>query len=193
MIQYFVSLFTQIAQKKHSQKNRIAYVIMTTVLIFIVMPLFYVYTGHHIASFLSLPIATTIINSIAALSLCMGAIVIIWTLLLQYHYGKGSGSHMVPTQILISSGPYKVSRHPMLVGAIFFYFGIGTLVSSLFIGFYSAFITAILACFFVRYIEEPVLIARFGEQYKTYQKTVPIIPFSPSCFNHSNRKHKSDN
>jgi len=193
MIRFFISTFTKMAQKKQPQWYRILSLISTTLLIFIIMPFFYLYTGHYIEAIVQVPVAPAIANIIAMLSLSIGVTLIIWTLLLQYHSGKGSGSHIVPTQRLITSGPYKISRHPMLLGAIFFYFGTGTLLSSIIIGFYGAFVTAILAYFFIIYIEEPVLIARFGDQYKKYQKNVPIIPFLFTSFNHSNRKQKSNN
>ncbi len=192
MIKFFISKFIQISQKKYPQWYRISTLIGTIGFIFVFLPFFFIYTGKYIEYFIKLPILTGIVNIIAIPSMIFGGMLITWTLALQYIYGKGSGSHMVPTQKLIVLGPYKISRHPMLIGAIFFYLGIVTLLSSFTIGLYAFLVTAILAYFFAIYIEEPVLIAKFGEEYKKYQKIVPIIPCLFRCSNHCNGKHKSN-
>ncbi len=103
--------------------------------------------------------------------------IIVWTLILQYRYAKGSGSHLIPTQKLIIHGPYKLCRHPMMLSAALLYFATGLLFSTLFVAFYGAFATLITGYFFVIYFEEPLLIARFGNKYKQYQAQVPLIPF----------------
>ena len=177
---FFISIFIQIAQQEYPKSYRILCLIGTIGLVFVFFPLFYLYTGHYLEQYiLPLPVPRIISNIIAIPSLLFGGFLIVWSLILQYGYGKGSGSHMIPTQKLIVFGPYKISRHPMLLGAVFFYLGTGTLLASITTGLYGAIVTAILAYFFARYIEEPVLIKRFGEQYKKYQKEVPAIPFFP--------------
>jgi protein-S-isoprenylcysteine O-methyltransferase Ste14 len=192
MIKFFVSFFTKISEKKYPQWYRVSSLIGTIAFIFLFFPFFYLYTGRFIEDFIQLPIPALIANIIAIPALIFGGVLIVWILVLQYSYGKGSGSHMVPTQKLIVSGPYTISRHPMLLGAILFYFGTGTLLSSITTGLYGATVTAVLAYFFATYIEEPVLIAKFGEQYKKYQAKVPFFPLSFTCPNCCNRKHKSN-
>lgn len=191
MINFFILMFIEIAQKKYPRWYRILCLILSIGLVFVFFPFFYWYTGNYIESVIKLPIPTVLANIIAIPFLLLGGTLIIWTFILQYTYGEGAGSHLVPTQKLIVFGPYKMSRHPMLLGAVFFYFGMETLVSSITTGLYSAIATAILAYLFVIYIEEPVLVARFGEQYKEYQKKVPLIPFLTCCLNHCNGKHKA--
>jgi len=193
VIKLLISILVRIAKKQHSRLYRLSSLIFTIGLIFVFFPFLYLYTGRYIENIIQLPTTSLSINFMAIVFLLMGGILIIWTLILQYGYGKGSGSHMAAPQKLIVIGPYKLCRHPMLLGAIFFYFGTGTLQGSIIIGLYGAIITAVLAYFFVLYIEEPVLIARFGEQYKKYQKEVPLIPFLLTSFNYCNRKHKSHN
>lgn len=188
------------AQKKPALWYRLVNLIMTVGLIFICLPAFYYYSACYLlacASGSDIIIANlknlNLINLVADLAILLGTGLIIWTLILQYKFGEGSGSHLVPTQKLLVSGPYKIVRHPMLLGAILFYFGIGAILVSFMVGLYSALITAISAYFFVVYIEEPVLIARFGEQYQAYQQTVPLLPRLFHCFNNGNRKHKTSN
>jgi protein-S-isoprenylcysteine O-methyltransferase Ste14 len=192
MKHFVISLFVRTAQKEHPRWYRFLTLLATIILVFIVLPCLYLYTGRYIEPLITAFVAKTITQSIAFISLTLGGGLIVWALILQYGYGEGSGSHVVPTKHLIVSGPYKLSRHPMLVGAVFFYLGTGTLLSSLTVGIYGALITAILAYYFALYIEEPVLVIRFGEQYEKYQQEVPIIPFSFTRVYYRNRKHKSN-
>jgi protein-S-isoprenylcysteine O-methyltransferase Ste14 len=196
VINFFISTLVKIAQKKHPQWYRFLTLIGTIAFVFVLLPLFYLYTGHYIEDLIQGTIitpSTYAFHKNAIPFLVGGGFFMIWALVFQYGYGKGSGSHMVAPQKLIVAGPYKICRHPMLFGAVFFYLGTGMLFGSVIIGCYGAITTAILAYFFARYIEEPVLIKRFGEQYKQYQKEVPFIPFSFTRFNDCNRKHKPHN
>jgi protein-S-isoprenylcysteine O-methyltransferase Ste14 len=177
MINHFIATFIKAAQKQYSMYHRVIILIATIGLIFLFFPLFYLYTGYYAQSTLIASLPTMLKLLIALPLLFISSTMIIWTLILQYSYGKGSGSHLIPTQELIIHGPYKVCRHPMLLSSAMLYFATGILFSTLFIAFYGALATLIAGYFFVIYIEEPVLIARFGNNYKQYQAQVPIIPF----------------
>ena len=193
MKNFFITFFVQLGKKTYPRWYRLLSLFGTIALIFFLLPGLFIYTGTYIERLIPSHLSLLLINAIAYISLMLGSLLLMWTLILHYWYGKGSGSHMVPTQRLIVSGPYKICRHPMQLGAIFFYLGLITLLSSITIGVYSAIITGLLGFSFDIFIEEPVLVIRFGEQYKQYQKNVPLIPFLFSSFNNSNGKHKSKN
>lgn len=177
MINHFISTLINAGQKSYSRRHRIIVLIGTIGLIFMFFPLFYLYTGYYVQTVLSTPLPLILKLLIALPPLIIGTILIIWTLILQYHYAEGSGSHLIPTQKLIVKGPYSICRHPMWLGSVLLYFGTGIFLASLIVAFYGALATLIAGYFFVIYIEEPVLVARFGDAYKEYQKRVPIIPF----------------
>lgn len=188
---FFIVQLMERAQKEYPRWYRALNLIGTIVFVFLALPFLYLYTGCYIEQYVCIPLPVDLANTLAILSLLCGGSMIVWTLLLQYRQGQGSGSHMVPTKKLIVQGPYKIMRHPMLFGAVFFYFGTGTLFASLVVGLYSALVTGVLAYFFACYVEEPVLVARFGAQYKQYQKEVPFCPCLPPCPNNCNREHKT--
>ena len=193
MIRFLHSVLLALAQKKHSVAYYTFNFIITILFIFVIVPYFYIYTGQYLTYNMPFQISIFPIFVVAVVMFFFGGTLMIWALVMHYNYGKGAASHTAPIQCLLISGPYALSRHPMLLGAVFFYFGIGTIVSSVLVGLYGSVITAILAYVLIVYIEEPVLLARFGQEYKEYQKKVPVIPFLFNCFYNCNRKHKSHN
>ncbi len=72
---------------------------------------------------------------------------------------------------IIRSGPYKYFRHPSYVGAFFTYFGTTVFLHSWFSLIASAIILPIAWLRRIHY-EEKLLIEEFGEEYKTYCKSV---------------------
>jgi protein-S-isoprenylcysteine O-methyltransferase Ste14 len=77
---------------------------------------------------------------------------------------------------LITTGPYRVIRHPGYLAEIISMFGMGLSMSSL-LGLALAVMSVILVLIRIRY-EEEMLLNAFGEDYKTYmRKTMRLIPF----------------
>jgi len=190
---FFIKILVQRGQRKYSRWYRLCMLLNTIIFICLLLPLIFIYTGKYIETYIHLRLPVWLTAFIVVLSLIVGIVLIFWTLVLQYGYAWGSGSHLAPPQKLIEVGPYKICRHPMQVGAIFFYLGLGTLFSSLTVGLYSALITLVVGYWFHKNIEEPVLVIRFGNQYKQYQKRVPLIPFLFVGLNDRDWKHKSNN
>ncbi len=90
-------------------------------------------------------------------------------------YGRGLPiSHLPPTDF-VSRGLYGSFRHPIYVGYTAAFAG----ASILFGSFWSlAFSTPLLLVgwlSYVRFYEEPVLVARFGAAYLEYERAVPLI------------------
>ena len=78
--------------------------------------------------------------------------------------------------VVIQEGVFGTVRHPIYLGCILFYLGLlvlsfsiyATLVWFVIIGFY----------FFLARHEERLLLEKYGDQYETYRKTVPMwLPF----------------
>ena len=95
--------------------------------------------------------------------------------------GFGSLAATVRLQIieshhLVRDGLYKLVRHPIYLGTILVNFGIVSVFSSVYGVLLMAVATGFL--FFRIRNEERMLIERFGEEYKEYQRmTKRIVPY----------------
>ncbi len=76
---------------------------------------------------------------------------------------------------LVTTGLYRYTRNPMILGFLILLSGIGWLVQSI-----TAIIVVPLVAFFLFWVwlkrlEEPKLEKRFGDAYRVYKKTTPLI------------------
>ncbi len=101
-----------------------------------------------------------------------------WSILWQHRYGKGTPLPLVPTRVLLGTGPYRFTRNPMTFGAIFWLAGWAVFANSptaLYLGV-GGFATTVLS--YVKLIEEPELERRFGSEYRAYkQRTSFLVPW----------------
>lgn len=103
-----------------------------------------------------------------------GALLYTWTILLFARIGRGTQTPIVPTQRLVTSGPFAYSRNPMVSGVILLITGLGLLVNSY--GFIAIGLIIPLAyLIFIKLVEERELEARFGQEYLAYKQQVPFI------------------
>jgi len=78
----------------------------------------------------------------------------------------------MPPRTLITNGPYRWCRNPMAGGALILLFGLGLALGSpcavcIFVPGLALLLTA-----FIKYVEEPELVLRFGDDYRRYRTSV---------------------
>lgn len=88
---------------------------------------------------------------------------------------KGTPVPLCPPYTLITKGPYKYVRNPMLVGLFIQLFGYGLFFNSLSLFFIVAPVIILFCYFELKLIEEPELEKRFGKEYSDYKKNVPMF------------------
>jgi protein-S-isoprenylcysteine O-methyltransferase Ste14 len=90
--------------------------------------------------------------------------------------GGGTLAPWDPPQRLVVRGPYRYVRNPMISGVIFVLLGEGlVLLSRPHVTW--ALIFFAINCVYIPLLEEPMLTARFGDDYRTYCRHVPrLIP-----------------
>ena len=86
--------------------------------------------------------------------------------------GRGTPAPVAPTSRLVVGGLYRCVRNPMYVAVGAMIAGQALLFGSPALGVYLALFCAGVATF-VRGCEEPVLRAKFGEEYEGYRRAVP--------------------
>ncbi len=88
--------------------------------------------------------------------------------------GEGTLAPWDPPQRLVVSGPYRYVRHPMISGVVFIVFGEALVLQS------EPQLTWALSFFainlvYIPFLEEPLLERRFGPEYVTYRRHVPLM------------------
>ena len=85
------------------------------------------------------------------------------------------------TNRLVTIGIYGCMRHPMHFGLLFSPLAVGLIAGSpSFILFFAPF-EASLILVLLKFYEEPEAIRKFGDEYRAYQRRVPMFNFSTEC------------
>ena len=86
--------------------------------------------------------------------------------------GKGTLAPWAPTEKLVVVGIYQYMRNPMITGVLMALMGEAIILLSFIIWLWTAIFFLGNHVYFIK-VEEPGLVARFGEQYKVYRENVP--------------------
>jgi protein-S-isoprenylcysteine O-methyltransferase Ste14 len=86
--------------------------------------------------------------------------------------GRGTPAPVAPTERLVVGGDYRYVRNPMYVAVVATILGQALLFLDRWLLVYAVIAWSVMAAF-VRWYEEPLLRARYGEDYEDYRRTVP--------------------
>ena len=102
-----------------------------------------------------------------------GLLLYLWTIVL---FAKAGGTQvpLVPTQKLVTTGPYALSRNPMFTGAGILILGVGIMLNSVSFVLLSTPVP-IAYLIYIKLVEEKELEARFGEEYVAYKRKTPFL------------------
>jgi protein-S-isoprenylcysteine O-methyltransferase Ste14 len=97
-----------------------------------------------------------------------------WSVDAQLSRGRGTPLPVIPTQQLLTDGPFRLCRNPMTLGAILAYLGIAIAArTAAGVALVLALAGALLA--YLKGLEERELADRFGEPYLAYKRETPFI------------------
>jgi FkbM family methyltransferase len=111
--------------------------------------------------------------------LAVGLFLVLWCVV-RFFKARGTPVPLCPPPELVETGPYAVTRNPMLTGVFLTLFGIGFLLGSLCLVFLFTPLFILLNVLEIKYIEEPELERRLGERYLEYKEQTPM--FLPTFF-----------
>ncbi len=148
----------------------------------IMLPIIGIFISMAMDNLLNLPkiIHTPYNLVVAPIILIVGFFWAIWANIEIYKRGNGSPVPFKDTHTLnvVSSGPYKYTRNPMIFGYVLILIGLGVLSNSFFMTVGISLIILIVLIVVIKVWEEKNLEKRFGSQYLEYKKNVSfIIPF----------------
>ena len=117
---------------------------------------------------------------ISLLFFLVGAYFMLWSNIFLFKIGKGGpadgfGISVSPkTKKLVTTGPYRYSRNPMVFGAFSLYTSIVIFLNSI-IGLSCLLIFLPISIIYLRLSEEKRLFKDFGDGYLDYKNKVPMI------------------
>jgi protein-S-isoprenylcysteine O-methyltransferase Ste14 len=107
-----------------------------------------------------------------ALVFAAGFTLFAWCVLLFARVGRGTLAPWDPTRRLVVAGPYRHVRNPMITAVCTMLAGEALFFHSARIAGWLLFVVAINHAYFLL-LEEPGLLARFGDEYARYRAAVP--------------------
>lgn len=94
-----------------------------------------------------------------------------------FHFLKVRGTPVPfnPPPKLVTTGPYRYARNPMLTGIFLFLFGLGFAFGSVSLVFLFTPLYVLFHVWELTRIEEPELVKRLGDEYVAYRKRTPMF------------------
>ena len=119
-----------------------------------------------------LPEATRLPVSIPVMAL--GIAITAWS---GFHFLKVKGTPVPfnPPPEVVTTGPYSYSRNPMLTGVFLFLFGLGFYFDSFSLVLFFTPLFIVTNWWELKWIEEPELVKRFGDEYVEYRRRTPMF------------------
>jgi len=111
---------------------------------------------------------------LSLLLLLMGGALCLWSVY-SFFKARGSPVPLNPPQKLITTGLYSQIRNPMLLGWIIMLFGVGILLNSISLILIFTPLFILLNILYLKTIEEKEMEKKFGEEYLSYRKSVPMF------------------
>jgi protein-S-isoprenylcysteine O-methyltransferase Ste14 len=176
-----MSLYSQWAKKEQSEPKRIIAMLLAGVLFLYLLPRLIARGGSSLDRLLGLPsLHFGTINSILGISLMIvGFYFALWSIYAQLTRAQGTPLPILPTQKLLTDGPFHLCRNPMTFGTIVAYTGIGVYAETI-AGVGMVLCFGMLLVLYLKLLEEKELAERFGDAYLKYKREVPfIIPRLP--------------
>ena len=176
-----MSRYSKWAQKEHSEAARIIALLPAGILFLILIPYLLLVVSPSLDARLGLDILSPSPASliIGGFLLAVGLAFAQWSIFIQFTHGRGTPLPIMPTQRLITTGPFQYCRNPMTLGTIIAYLGLSIAAATI-VGMLFIVALATLLLVYLKRVEEKELAERFGEDYQAYRRDVPfIIPRIP--------------
>jgi len=175
------SRYAKWAEIEHSEATRIAVLLPVGPVFLGLLPFLVAGVGPRLDRRLGLPpfgfgrVTLIVGGLLTVLGFSLG----FWSVNTQLTRGRGTPLPVMPTQELLTEGPFRNCRNPMTLGTILAYLGMAVAVRTIAGTVLVLALGASLLAYLKR-LEEQELAERFGEAYLAYKRETPfIIPRLP--------------
>jgi len=171
-----MSRYSKWGEKEHSERDRLIALLPAGILFLVIIPYILLVTSPSLDARIGLdrlspsPASLIIGGILVALGLAFAQ----WSIYMQFTHGRGTPLPMIPTQRLITTGPFRYCRNPMTLGTILAYLGL-SIAAATTVGILIVVALATLLLLYLKRMEEKELAERFGEEYLAYKREVPFI------------------
>jgi protein-S-isoprenylcysteine O-methyltransferase Ste14/prolipoprotein diacylglyceryltransferase len=168
------ALTLNVQTKSHG--NALAIILLYILIFWLFLPVFLLIIGLRLDMLAPVSMPASAASTIFGWSLVVCGFSLLAASMSQLWFqGRGLPiSHLPPSQF-VASGIYTYFRHPIYLGFNVAFAGLAVLIAS----FWSlAFSSPLLLAgwiIYARFFEEPVLIKRFGDSYRMYMETTPMV------------------
>ena len=175
-----MSRYAKWAQREHSEARRIAITLLAGPVFLGLLPFLVAGLGPRLDRRLGLPSLRIgrVNRVVGGLLMVLGFSLGFWSVVTQLTRGRGTPLPVMPTQELLTEGPFRYCRNPMTLGTILAYLGIGvgagTIAGTVLVLGLSGSLLV-----YLKRLEEGELAERFGEAYLAYKREVPFIILRP--------------
>jgi protein-S-isoprenylcysteine O-methyltransferase Ste14 len=180
MLEAYFHTLLALMKRRHSTPYRLISLIAGAILFLIILPAALFVVGWLISHAFRVEGHRWVEISVAWITIPLGLFWLSWATLVQWRIGKGTPAPIAPTQKLVVTGPYRLCRNPIELGAILYYLGLGSCFGNLAIGLVCSSLGFVLGTTYHRFVEEKELTLRFGDEYLAYKRKVPFLIPTPS-------------
>ena len=171
-----MSRYSKWAEKEHSEVARIIALLPAGILFLILLPYILLVVSPSMDARFGLdrlnPSPASLV--IGGILLAVGLVFAQWSIYSQFTRGRGTPLPVIPTQRLLTTGPFRYCRNPMTFGTILAYLGLSIAATTI-VGILIVAALASLLLVYLKRMEEKELAERFGEEYLAYRRDVPFI------------------
>lgn len=171
-----MSRYARWAQQEHADATRAAVLLLLAPVFLGLLPFLVAGVGPRLDRRLGLPL----VGVRRAGRLCGGLLTVVgfclglWSIAAQLTRGRGTPLPVMPTQELLTGGPFRYCRNPMTLGTILAYLGLAIAARTV-SGVALVLSLAASLLVYLKRFEERELAERFGEAYAAYRRDVPFI------------------
>lgn len=171
-----MSGYSKWAKKEHSFGRRMMVMLLVAPIFLLLLPYLVAVAGPIWDSRLGIPsLWFGWVNLLPGGAIMLvGVLFAMWSIGDQLTRGRGTPLPVMPTQELLTQGPFRLCRNPMTLGTILMYSGLAIAAGTT-MGLAIVFVLALVLMLYLKRMEEPELAERFGEAYLAYKREVPFM------------------
>ncbi len=175
MLKRYLRILIKFHEAKQGKAVQYLSLSLGTLFFLFILPTLFFFIAQYLNSYIQFDYVGFYKYPIIIVAFFIGLSLLVWATICQIKIGRGTPAPNAPTQKLVITGPYKYTRNPIELGALFYYFSFGYFFGSTLHGIVCMLLGLIIGSGYHKFIEEKELMLRFGDDYKKYKDNTPFL------------------